>query len=187
MRKVIFMIGSENDLPQCLKGFEYFASNADLVSVLQVYVASQHRHTRRVEEILEDLACDPTNQDVIIITAAGWAAHLPGCSDAFLRYTMINDKLVVIGVPLEDKKQTSAGADNDHNTAAILSISCVPGTQVIYRDKEGIFFGEQGFYRACVYAATGELPKIELKKIPPQLNMTLSEAIELAKLKSQPQ
>lgn len=182
MRRIVIIVGSASDLSQCGKGLKWLRDNPDKVSVRQVHVASQHRHTRRVQEILEDLASSATPPDAII-AAAGWANHLTGCCDAYLRYTLQNDRIPVIGVAIEDIKQKNAleiDPFENHNSAAILSITCVPGTQVVYEDGLGHFCGEDGFYRACIYAATGELPKIKLKDAPEQLNLSLAESLKLA-------
>ena len=77
----------------------------------------------------------------------------------------------------EDKKQTE---DGGHNQAAILSMTEVPGTQVVYKDKNGIFFGEVGFLRACKMAVSGELPEIKLPEARPTCDLTLEEAIKLS-------
>jgi hypothetical protein len=183
MRRIAIIVGSKNDFAQCEKGLEWLENNQDKISVMQVYVASQHRHTNRVQEILTDLSVSSSPPDAII-TGAGWANHLTGCCDAYLRYTLHDNKILVIGTAFEDLKQMSELEINpfdNHNSAAILSITCVPGTQVVYRDSSGKHFcGADGFYRACVYAGTGKFPQITLKEIPEQLNLSLTEALKLS-------
>lgn len=183
MRRIAIIVGSKSDFKQCQKGLEWLKTNANIIQVLQVYVASQHRHTRRVQEILENLSASSKPPDAII-AAAGWANHLTGCVDAYLRYTLRDSKILVIGAAIEDIQQKGR-ADIDpfmnRNSAAILSITCVPGTQVVYKDSDGKHFcGEDGFYRACAYAAMGEFPSIELKDAPPPLNLSLAEALKLS-------
>ncbi len=179
MRNIVIIVGSKSDLKQCRKGLEWLRDNENVVSVVKVHIASQHRHTWRVQNILEDLAASPNPPDAII-AGAGWANHLTGCCDAYLRYTLRNDRIPVIGVAFQDKD------NEDHTTAAILSISCVPGTQVVFTPNgkdlvlQNEFIGEDGFYRACVHAATGELPKITLKDPPEQLDLSLAESLKLA-------
>ena len=63
--------------------------------------------------------------------------------------------------------------------AAQLSISQVPGTQMIFKDSSGEqFTGSSGFYRACVFAVEGDLPEIKLKKAPPCKRMSFLEALK---------
>ncbi len=182
-RRIVIIVGSENDLPQTLSGLQYLQDHGDYVEVLAIHVASQHRHTLLVQDILINLSHNMDPPDAIIV-AAGWANHLTGCTDAFLRFTMLNEKTVVIGVAIEDLKQKIASHVphfEDHNLAAILSITCVPGTQVVFKNETGeMFIGGRGFYNACVFATSSELPKISLKKPPTSFRMSLSEAIELA-------
>ena len=93
------IIGSLSDLSQSDKGLHFLSTVLDKINVIGVYVRSQHRNTLDVQELLMELV--RKNVDVIIV-GAGWANHLTGCSDAFLRYTLQNDKIVVIGVAFED-------------------------------------------------------------------------------------
>lgn len=128
---------------------------------------SQHRHTKTVQERLEEYVNLPREQKIdALIIGAGWANHLTGCSDAYLRNTLGNDKIPVYGVAFKDKK-------NPKNTeAAILSITQVPGTQVIFRD----YVGSRCFLRACQDVVEGELPQIKLKPIPLYNRRTINHA-----------
>lgn len=94
-----------------------------------------------------------------------------------MRYTLEIDKLPVIGVAFTDP-------NNDrHTQAAILSITEVPGTQVIYRESEAdeVFVGSDGFYRACVLAATKELPILKIPTPRPPMDLDLESAIATAR------
>lgn len=167
-RKIAVIVGSVNDLRQALEGLMHL-QNCKNIEVY-VYVRSQHRNTLPTQILLRDLSQRGFD---VVITAAGWANHLSGCSDAYLRYTIRNSRLVVIGVALEDKEIQK------HTDAARLSISEVPGTQVVFKDEAGQFVGPLGFSRACKFAATRELPKITLPEPKPTMDLTLEKAIEI--------
>jgi len=155
-RRILVIVGSNSDLPQCGAGLEVLQDSQErgIVSVMCVYTASIHRNT---EALFEELKKICAAQDVdVIIAGAGWAAHLPGMIDAYLRYTLDNTHVVVVGVAFEDERNSR------HTEAAKLSISEVPGTQVVYQDQAGQFVGPDGFRRACVLAAWGGLPRLQL-------------------------
>lgn len=170
-RKIAIIIGSKSDLAQCYSGLEILDKCDQEVEVVGVYIRSQHRNTLDAQKLLEKL----TEMEIdVAIIGAGWANHLTGCCDAFLRYTLRNDKLVVIGVAFEDK-------DNDkHTKAAVLSMTEVPGTKVVFDDNDLAFVGASGFARACLLAATKELPKIKLPSPKEIQDLTLKEALELS-------
>lgn len=169
-RKIAVMIGSDSDLPQCESGFEYLleAERKGLVKVIKVITNSIHRNTQGVLDKLLDLY---VRDDVdAIIAGAGMANHLTGTIDAYLRYGLDNDKIVVVGVAF-------LGKDPAHTRVARESIIYVPGTQVVFDE----YVGARGFYRACEFAVTGELPKIILKEGKPTKERTLKEALAEAK------
>jgi len=173
MRKIAVIVGSESDLKQCLVGLKYLQKMGELeyAEVVGVYVSSIHRNTGLTHQLLRNLV----NANVeVVITGAGWANHLSGCCDAWLRYTMRTIKLVVVGVAFEDM-------DNKHTQAAILSISEVPKTQVVYKNKDGQnFVGGEGFRDACDFAVHGTLPVINLPDIKKTRDFSLLEAINVA-------
>lgn len=175
MRKIAIIVGSKSDLTQCRGGLkrikEYMDSNPGEIELAGVYVRSQHRNTLDTQELLREL--ETMKVDVVII-GAGWANHLTGCSDAFYRFTLRNDQIVVIGVAFED-------IENDrHTQAAFLSITEVPGTQVIFDDDGFPNIGPLGFERACVFAISEELPKIKLPEPKPTMDLTLEEALKIS-------
>jgi phosphoribosylcarboxyaminoimidazole (NCAIR) mutase len=173
MRKIAVIIGSKSDLSQCQAGLELlsYAVKDQEAEVIGVYVYSQHRNTKDVQSLLERLALAGVEA---IIVGAGWANHLTGCCDAYLRYTLNNDKVVIYGVGFEDKNNIT------HTQVAMLSISEVPGTKVIYNDGESGFIGSGGFYRACWDALHKDLPSIKLPEPKPVMNLTLESAIVMA-------
>ncbi|MFA4942814.1 MAG: AIR carboxylase family protein [Patescibacteria group bacterium] len=175
--KVAIIIGSRNDLAQCLDGLKYLKGDPNL-KVVGVYIRSQHRNTLETQALLKKLVEMKVD---IIITAAGWANHLTGCVDAFLRYTLKDKRIVVLGVAIEDLNSKR------HTEAAVLSITEVPGTQVVFREgdskltgQNAIFIGRQGFLRACMLAAEGDFKKIELPEAKPPMDLTLDAAIKMA-------
>lgn len=175
MRKIAFITGSKSDLSQCRGGFElikeYMKDHPGEIEIIGVYVRSQHRNTLETQELLRELA----NMEVdVVIVGAGWANHLTGCSDAFLRYTLKNDRLVVIGVAFTDPENEA------HTQAAVLSMTEVPGTQVIYKEGGMVFTGASGFVAACSFAACCELPQIKIPTPRPIMDLTLEEALEIS-------
>jgi len=172
MKKIGIMIGSDSDLPQCLAGLNYLkeAQKKGLCDVVIIITNSIHRNT---EEVLENLRMYSHLLDAWII-GAGWANHLTGTCDAFLRYTLKNTATRVFGVAFRD--DNNAG----NNLAACLSITRVPGTQVIYNKKN---IGETSFFDACLKATESDfadLPPIKIGAPKPAVKRTLEQAIEFA-------
>jgi len=170
MKKIAIIIGSASDLSQCDKGLKFLGTvPKSEVEVTGVFIRSQHRNTISTQNLLEKLSKEETD---VIIVGAGWANHLTGCCDAYLRYELQNDHTVVVGVAFEDPK------NQKHTDAAILSITEVPGTQVVFSDENSQFVGRQGFFDACVTATWGNLPKIEVPAPKPIMDLSLQEALE---------
>lgn len=169
-RKIVVILGSKNDLKQCAKGLNTLATYVDQGQAdVQIHVRSVHRHPKQLHWLLECLVAErDSGVEIVIIAAAGGAAHLPGCVDAYLRYYLKNITIQVIGVGLKAKGSLI------NSLAARLSITQVPKTQVNYAG-----LGKAGFSKACAMAMK-PLIKIELPDVPPVLNLTLTQAIELA-------
>jgi phosphoribosylcarboxyaminoimidazole (NCAIR) mutase len=170
-RRILVILGSDSDLPECRRGLEALEAAAEHedIEVAGVLTMSVHRNTlplfRELERLHQENAVD------LIITGAGWANHLTGMVDAYLRYTLGNDRIAVFGVGFEDKQNAK------HTQAAELSMSEVPGTQVSFGDGMGSYIGEDGFFRACRNAITGPLPTIKAATPRPLKRRTLEEAI----------
>lgn len=173
MRKIGIMIGSDSDLSQCLAGLEYLkkAEEAGQCEIVEVITNSIHRNT---DETLENLRIYTKHRDVgVWIIGAGWANHLTGIADSYLRYRLKNDKVPVIGVAFD-------AGDEEKNLAAFLSIEQVPGHQAIF-DRQS-FFGEEGFLAACKLAVTDGVTKnITIKASKPVEFRSLDEAIDEAR------
>jgi len=153
------MIGSDSDLKQCLPGLLFLkeAVKEKTATVHAVYTNSIHRNT---EQVLLHLRFNTREKEVqlfdlvdVWIIGAGWANHLTGTADAYLRYHMKNDRVPVIGVAFESD-------DPDKTLAAILSIKAVPGTQAIFDRNRHV--GKEGFLNACFDAVYAELPKLKI-------------------------
>lgn len=162
-RTLYILIASETDMPQTVQGRELLAQYvADgTVEVIGVYTASIHWNTDQVLLKLREL--NKAGNVDILITGAGWANHLSGTVDHYLRNALGDDHITVIGVSFESSN------DPEATTAAKLSVSKVPKTQMIYGDADGQFVGPDGFLRACKFAVTGDLPRITL---PTTLRLT---------------
>ncbi|MFH0969637.1 MAG: phosphoribosylaminoimidazolesuccinocarboxamide synthase [Patescibacteria group bacterium] len=147
-------------------------------------INSQHRHTLAVQHRLRSYCGrifgrgngnqnrpSVPNVDRLIV-GAGWANHLSGCDDAFLRNVLQDSHIRVYAVAFEDE-------DPEKTKAAISSIIHVPGTRVIFRD----YVGAEGFLRACIHAVNDreeDLPVIELKPIKPQMRLKFPDALAMA-------
>ncbi len=167
-RRIGAIVGSDSDLKQCVPGID-FMLNKHLYGNVELAwfdTSSQHRNTLTLQGILTAYATLPEDQRVdVLIVGAGLANHLSGCSDAFLRYTLRNDRIVVIAVAFE-------GKDQRETMAAVYSITYVPGTQAVFKDYIGI----DGFLQACRDALEMELPEIKLPAVKPWTRRTWLEA-----------
>ncbi|OGD56401.1 hypothetical protein A2V71_04690 [Candidatus Berkelbacteria bacterium RBG_13_40_8] len=176
MRRIAVIVGSKTDLKQCGQGLEYLRqeSQANRVKLIGGILASSiHRATEFTLKKLRELHSSKSPPDVLI-TGAGWANHLTGMCDAYLRYTLGDTKIVVVGVAFED-------SDNqNHTLASRLSISEVPKTQVVFSDKLGSFEDQNGFLRACRFAVNGVLPAIILPESRPPELLSLENALKEA-------
>lgn len=173
-RRIAIIVGSENDLKsQCSMGLALLATMVAQgeVEVVAVEVASIHRNTRYVLQLVESLA----GKVDVIITGAGWANHLSGVVDAYIRYTLRVSNVRVIGVAFEDFLNPA------HTAAAILSMSEVPGTGLVCQDSLGFFTGRDGFVRACNYAVRGDFPGRELPQPRQTQSRTFEQALEFVR------
>lgn len=176
MRRIAVILGSESDFPQCLTGLTELdkACREQTIELpRRIRISSIHRATKSTLNWLQVLSL--RHPPDVLIAGAGWANHLTGICDAYLRYELGNTQTVVVGVAFADP-------DNDNHTlAAKLSISEVPGRQVVFGDDEGEFVGHYGFYRACRFAIEGELPPIKLPEPRSPKTFTLEEALDKAR------
>lgn len=169
-RKIVVIVGSKNDLKQCVSGLILLRDFVKKgLAKVTVHVKSVHRHTEKLLSLLRGLSVGGATD--VIIAGAGKAAHLPGCVDGYLRNYLKDSKIQVIGVAFEGKSKKD-------NKAAALSITHVPGRQLIYAGLGNDGF-ENACHMACVYTEA-DWPTIELKEPPPDLDLTLEQAYELA-------
>ena len=168
-RRITIMLGSGSDLAQCLAGLSYLEQLRVAGKVeVQVIIVSLHRNTDLVLSEIREL----THSADVAVVGAGWANHLTGTVDAYLRYTLRNTKVVVVGVAFADYKNST------HTAAARLSITEVPGTNVVFDN----YVGSEGFFNACRFAAVGNFPAINLPDPKPAQHYTLTDAIKTANL-----
>lgn len=166
-KKIGVMIGSISDLPQCREGIEYLlqAELAGKIQFLGLFVNSIHRNTVKVLENLH------THTQVIEvdrwIVGAGMANHLTGTCDAFLRYGL-KSTAPVFGAIFEASKDVEK-----NRQAAILSITQVPGTQVVFDSENPTFL------KACEQAVEIEEVLIEVSQPKPtEAFFSLQEVLE---------
>jgi phosphoribosylcarboxyaminoimidazole (NCAIR) mutase len=175
MRKIGIFLGSASDLKQCLKGLQYLwdAQGQGSVKVPFVRINSIHRNTFATLLYIFFLWLFSFIERIdAIIVGAGMANHLTGTTDAFLRYFLRSRRIVIIGVAFENAK------DPESTQAAILSITKVPGTQVVFDN----FVGAEGFFRACQFTVEGDLPELIRPAKKQTQTLTLREAIKEAQV-----
>lgn len=174
IRHLVIVLGSKSDLSQCLSGLMYLKKQelAGTIFVVRIYIMSVHRNLLALMEYLK--ARHEDGHVDVMIMGAGWAAHLPGMADAILGYIHGNTKIRIVGVGFEDRK------NQKHTLAAELSITEVPATRVIYRDKSmQPFVGSTGFLRACEWAVNiRRLPALKKPTPRPTEDFSLLEAID---------
>jgi len=186
-RVVITVAGSDSDDPQLIEGLKILLqakaegkiSIMDLKGLKEIeicqdghLVISAHRHPKLLNQLLElvaILAATEHEKDFIIVCAAGMLAVLPSVAAGILynELEVPNGNAFVIGVGLEyhpgeitDNTTISFDcftAKQKNDQAARLSLTQAPGCLAICQDKDGVFFGEYGFTRACQLAIAGEI------------------------------
>jgi len=181
-RRIAIVNASPNDLGQCYLGLQLLQSaraSGEVEIIEPCWAASIHRATMFVLALIGSYH-SMSEPPMVIITGAGWANHLSGVIDAWLRYFCRNDKIVVIGVAFGDYTTESQEEAAAHNAAAISSMTEVPGTQLVYKDQDGVFFSLGGYLRACRFAAYADLPTITLPKPRPEAPYVLDQMTEHA-------
>lgn len=169
--RIGIIIGSVSDFIQCLLGLLLLQRMIaeGRVKIVFLRAGSIHRNT---DEVLGWVRkAHEENSVDVLITGAGWANHLSGTVDAYLRHTLHNTTIQVFAVAFEDSK------DVQHTQAAILSITEVPGHQMVFDN----YIGMEGFMAACRDASSGE--KLRELKVPdprPTASFSLKDAIDLA-------
>lgn len=187
--RILVLVGSNSDRPQLTSGLAYLVGSHK-ADYLGLVVASIHRNTEFVlalarvlagndisgvsgddYEILRQVTMSVGNVPTdIVIAGAGWANHLTGTFDAYLRHKN-EDRLnreypyrpVVVGFAIEDPKNPR------HTEAAVLSMTEVPNTQVKYSDESGeIFVRPDGFRRACEFAVNLDTSQLDSLVTIPQ-------------------
>jgi len=152
-RLVAGVVGSESDIrKQFSAGVDVLdeALTAGQIELYQgcVIVSSIHRMTDDTIALAREFHNAVRKPDVVII-GAGKANHLTGTVDAYLRNTLKDGSVRIIGVAFE-------GENDVDNRTAVGSITQVPETQVIYNG----FFGADGFADACRFAVSEDLGTI---------------------------
>lgn len=192
-RRIAIMIGSDSDLKQFENALNFLAlmvkNHEPFVKVLRVYTNSIHRNTLITLWRLFWLWL--TCVDVIIV-AAGWANHLSGVCEAFVRYVLKSRNIMIVPMACDAKNDRK-------NRAAILSISEVPKHQMeVFPQKDettvflsaksakylaqevGVYFGEDGAVDAVKLACSIDIkPKKLPSRVPPK-SRSLIEAITTA-------
>lgn len=132
-RKIGIMIGSKSDLLQCEEGMKIVreAETAGKAEMVVFCTNSIHRNTEEVLKNLYELTEVYGVERWVI--GAGMANHLTGTCDAFLRYSMSSL------VPVFGAVFTAEDNPDVNLQAAILSITQVPGHQVVFDPRKPFF------------------------------------------------
>lgn len=152
------------------------------------YIISCHRNPKTLIGLLElisGIAEGNPETDFVFVMGAGWTAALPGFAAAYLRFVLEATNVFVVGVAFEyipkegeavsaiapgcsvvlnevrDALQIFSALNEKQrrDLAAILSLTELPGDQLIYQDDQGVYFGAPGWWRACQFAVHGEIPE----------------------------
>ena len=175
MPRIGIMIGSDSDLSQCAQGFNILKSAEahGHARVVAVITNSIHRNLYDVLQNLRALTCPKRGEQGEAwvnawVIGAGWANHLTGICESYLRYNLQNDFVPVFGVAFQSD-------DPDKTLAAILSIEAVPGFQGVFDRHRHV--GSLGFANACLDAVYGDFPEIKLSSPKPVWVRDLKNAI----------
>lgn len=171
--RIATMFGSDSDLVQAVEAHEYLLEKAKKgkVELFGEWTNSIHRNPADVVAVLPKLI---GKVDAIIV-GAGWANQLTGCVNAFLRNWYRNDHIVIFGVAIEDPDYPV------HTQAAVLSITQLPGSEVVFHD----YVGSEGCLSAARHAVMGIYPVIYLKDQKPQIHRSIEEAALLGRLNAE--
>lgn len=164
-RKVAVIMGSDKNLGQCCQGLALLkkAILDNTIEFKDIVTASANSDIGALFAHLTNLAA--TECDVIIADA-----EVANRCDSFLRYTLRNAKVAVIGVVFMD--------ENPHRTiATTLNMREARHSSVLF-DKE--YVGENGFLKACFIAISGSLPEMKIKECAAIIDRNIIEAIKEA-------
>lgn len=162
--RVVVVIGSESDKPQCETGLRYLADTIGRENVAW-HVISAHRNP----DDLRNFAQRRCGGADVVITGAGWFAALSGDLAGWIN--RFGYYIPVVGVGFQVSGDDQATIAN--NTAALLSASTLPGKPVILRENGSTY---TDFYEACVRVVHTELPvPAASKQKVAQLDLPLPE------------
>lgn len=167
-RKVLIILGSTEDLPQCDGGLQYLKHHASEVEVLDICIINT---VWSIWELLQNLHDQSVHMDAVVV-GAGCATTLPAATEEYLRMRLENVSTCIIGVAFHDAN------DSTNDAAARASIAKHPHTRVVCRDDNGVFSGNFGFKRACEYAVHGNFPAIVLPETRCVEHFSLDAAIK---------
>lgn len=163
--RIATMLGSDSDLPQAVRAHSFLLDKEryGTIELVGQFTNSIHRNPADVIAVLSNLI---GKVDAIIV-GAGWANHLTGCVDAFLRNLFKDDEIVVFGVAFKDPD------NEEHTQAAISGIVNVPGSSVVFND----YVGSEGCLQAAKDAVAGEYPVIQLKDQKSAVRRSIDKAL----------
>ena len=175
--RIATMFGSDSDLEQAVEAHDFLLKEAaeGRIILFDEWTNSIHRNPADVLAALSKLIGEV---DAILV-GAGWANHLTGCVDAFLRNFFRNDHIVIFGVAIEDL------ANEVHTETAIWSITELPSSEVVFNG----YVGQEGCLRAAQDMAKGVYPVIKLKDLKgkPAVRRPIEEAIRIGQEKRKKQ
>jgi phosphoribosylcarboxyaminoimidazole (NCAIR) mutase len=161
------MFGSDTDLDQAYEAHMYLIEQAKLarVELANEFTNSIHRNP---VDVIANLSKLIGLVDALLV-GAGWANQLTGCVNAFLRNWYRDYHITIFGVAISDPYNPV------HTQAAIVSITELPGSEVVFDN----YVGQVGCYRAAKDMASGIYPIIKRKEQKPAVTRTMHEAAQV--------
>lgn len=178
-RLIMAVLGSENDLEQCVAGLEHLqtAKRLGLVGDVRIEILSAHRNLDCLIETVRLAFADPVYRPDVAIAGAGWANVLTSVVWGLLRYGL-RLTTPVVGVCFRDLSGSDEAVFRDQ--AAYMSVRYVPGSDIILVEPDAT---EDAFMKAARWAAEGTFPEIALPKPREPKSHTLESALTLARAK----
>jgi len=166
VRRVVVVIDSKENLPQCVPGLEFLqkADKRGEVIVCEVVTTSG----RNMKDLINLVKGHQHRVDVWLVGGSG-DNRLPNLLDDLLRFNFRNTYGVVVGIAFADYEDPT----HQRTQAAVKAITGNLTTQVAWNN----FVATDGFLRAAKFAVHGQLPNIILENDKRIVSNSLHEAL----------